>query len=152
MLYNSSVISVDTFKFSSTFVKMRNCLTLLILLTTMVSKGQVAYDRFGPYGVTVHTDLKIALKTPEQVYKLDLSYQAIEPKLFQKFDKFTSLQTLHFSSNSLSVWPENISSLGNLVYLATFNNEFTTLPKDFKKFPNLMYLELFGPQAPLRRS
>jgi len=123
---------------------MRNCFALFILLITFASKGQVAYDRFGPYGVTVHADLKIALKTPEQVYKLDLSYQAIEPKLFQKFDKFTNLQTLHFSSNSLTTWPENISSLNNLVYLATFNNEFTVLPKDFKKFTNLMYLELFG--------
>ncbi len=45
---------------------------------------QSAFDIYGPFNAEVYKDLKSALKNPNQVYKLDLSYQTIEHKILNK--------------------------------------------------------------------
>ena len=103
---------------------------------------KTAFDKYGPYGAPVYTDLKEALKDEKTVYKLNLSYKPVDLKLWPKISKLTNLQALQLQSVSVNQWPDDFSSLFNLVYLGSYNNEFTSFPKDFNKFGNLMYLEL----------
>lgn len=116
---------------------------LFLIPFFFLAQEKSPYDKYGVYGAPVHTDLKLALKSPEQVYKIDVSYQAIDPKVWAKFSKFSNLQVLHISSNGVNTWPPDFESLRNLVYLSTINNEFQKLP-ELKSFSNLMYFEMFA--------
>ena len=103
---------------------------------------KTAFDKYGPYGAPVYTDLKTALKDEKAVYKLNLSYQPVDVKLWPKLPTLSNLQALHLQSISVNQWPADFSKLINLVYLGSYNNEFTGFPKDFKNLGGLMYLEL----------
>ena len=103
---------------------------------------KTAFDKYGPYGAPVYTDLKIALKAEKAVYKLNLSYQPVDIKLWPKLTTLINLQALQLQSVSVNQWPADFSKLTNLVYLGSYNNEFTSFPKDFKNLGGLMYLEL----------
>ncbi|HXB41195.1 MAG TPA: hypothetical protein VNZ49_11685, partial [Bacteroidia bacterium] len=48
---------------------------------------KTAFDNYGPYGVFVYTDLKDALKDETKVYKMNLSYKPVDPKLWPKIAK-----------------------------------------------------------------
>jgi len=102
------------------------------------------FDNYGPYGATVYTDLKTALGIEKNVIKLDLGYTPIDPKLWLKISKLKDLQALNLQSVSLNQWPADFSQLFNLVYLASFNNEFKTFPDKIGMLSNLMYLEFFS--------
>jgi Leucine-rich repeat (LRR) protein len=122
----------------------------LIFLLLWFGKGiaqqdvKTAFDKYGPYGATVYTDLKIALKEEQAVYKLNLSYQAVDLKLWPKLIKLKNLQALQLQSVSVNQWPDDFNALGNLVYLGSYNNEFTTFPKDLKNLGGLMYMEVYN--------
>src|ERR1700741_782382 len=119
-------------------------ITVLLLFISLRLASQGSFEKYGPMGAQVYTDLKTALKVEKGVYKMDLSYQQLEPKLFNKIGKLKDLQALHLTSNSVNTWPEDIGKLSSLVYLASINNEFNSFPKDLKYLSSLMYLELFG--------
>lgn len=116
----------------------------LFLATTLIGKAQNEFDKFGPFGSQVYTDLKLALEIEKNVYKMDLSYKKLEPKLYAKLGKLKDLQALKLSGNEVTTFPPGFGDLSNLVYFASYNNEFTALPLDLKKLGNLNYLEFFG--------
>ncbi|HEX7412588.1 MAG TPA: hypothetical protein VF411_00990 [Bacteroidia bacterium] len=116
---------------------------LLLFFADAIAQEKIKteFEKYGPYGSTAFTDLKIALKEEKSVYKLNLSYQPVDLKLWAKLPTLKDLQALHLQSISVNQWQPDFSNLVNLVYLASYNNEFTGFPKDFKKMGNLMYLE-----------
>jgi Leucine-rich repeat (LRR) protein len=103
------------------------------------------FDTYGPYGVFVYNDLKEALKDEDKVYKMNLSYKPIEPKLWPKITKLKNMQALNLQSVSVNTWPPDFTaSLRNLVYLASYNNEFKAFPEKMGALTNLMYLEIIN--------
>lgn len=116
----------------------------LILSIYLKAQNQNEFDKYGPYGSQVHTDLKVALDIQKNVYKMDLSYKKIDPKLYLKFGKLKDLQALKLSGNEVNTYPPGFSDLYNLMYFASYNNEFTSFPPELKKLVNLNYIELFG--------
>ena len=57
-------------------VMKRSLLLLLVTLSIFLS-AQKEFDKYGPFGCQVYTDLKEALKIEKKVYKVDLSYQKV---------------------------------------------------------------------------
>lgn len=109
---------------------------LLIIWGTWLAGSlfsQNEFDKYGPPGSQVYTDLKTALDIEKNVYKVDLSYKKLEPKYFNKIGKLRDLQALRLSGNEVSAFPQNFSDLYNLIYLASYNNAFTSFPADLKK-------------------
>lgn len=102
------------------------------------------FDNYGPFGAFVYTDLKDALKDEMQVYKMNLEYKPVDPKLWPKITKLKNLQVLNLQSISANSWPPDFTSLYNLVYLASYNNEFKTFPEKLGMLGNLMYLEIIN--------
>lgn len=122
-----------------------NKLFFIFIFTNIIVKAQYnEFEKYGPFGSQVFTDLKIALDVEKNVYKMDLSYKKLEPKLYLKLGKLKDLQALKLSSNELTTFPPNFCDLYNLLYFASYNNEFTSFPADLKKLGNLNYLEFFG--------
>jgi len=117
--------------------------TLLFLLVThsFYSGAQKEFDKYGPFGCQVYTDLKEALKIEKKVYKLDLSYQKLDPKVYDKIANLTDLQALKLSGNEITTYPRNFESLFNLLYFASYNNKLTAFPT-LKGLYNLQFLEL----------
>lgn len=89
--------------------------------------SQKEFDKYGPFGCQVYTDLKEALRIEKKVYKVDLSYQKLDPKVYDKLASLSDLQALKLSGNEVSVYPKNFESLYNLLYFASYNNKFTSL-------------------------
>lgn len=115
-------------------------LTLFFLL--YITPAQTPFDIYGPFNSEIFKDLKSALKAPSLVYKLDLSYQNTEPKLFQKIGTLKNLMNLQLNSNGLSELPTSFCELHNLVYFSSLNNPIKQWPCSFLNFPNLQYLEI----------
>ncbi|MBA3664862.1 MAG: leucine-rich repeat domain-containing protein [Bacteroidetes bacterium] len=114
----------------------------LFLLGSLFSFSQKEFDKFGPMGSEVYTDLKTALAIEKKVYKLDLSFQKLDPKMFEKLGKLTDLQALKLGTNEVTTYPKNFDALYNLIYFASYNNKFTTFPPNLKPFFNLHYIEI----------
>jgi len=123
---------------------MHKLLSIFLLLTIICAAQQNEFDKYGPFGSKVFTDLKLALEVEKNVYKMDLSYIKLEPKLYAKIGKLKDLQALKLSGNEINTYPSNFCDLFNLVYFASYNNEFKSFPNDLKKLINLNYLEFFG--------
>ena len=119
-------------------------LIIFFLTTTCYAQQSDAFDTFGPFGSKVYTDLKLALEVSKNVYKLNLSYQKIDPKLYDKIGKLKDLQALKLNGNDCDKFPIGFSEMTNLIYFASFNNGFETFPADIKKLNNLNYIEFFG--------
>src|SRR6478735_7920467 len=117
-------------------------LTVFLLLFGGNLLAQKEFDKYGPFGCEVYTDLKEALKASGKVYKLDLSYQKLDPKVYEKLGGLTDLQALKLSGNEVPDYPKNFDKLFNLFYFASYNNKFTGFPENLKAFYNLQYLEL----------
>ena len=100
------------------------------------------FERFGPYGMSIHKDLKTALGIERNVYKLDLSYQKLEEKQYEKICKLADLQALKLSGNEVTDYPKNFEALTNLVFFASYNNKFKDFPLKLSSFQSLNYLEL----------
>lgn len=116
--------------------------TLLFLMSvSSFLNAQKEFDKYGPFGCEVYTDLKEALRIEKKVYKLDLSYQKLEPKLFDKLAALTDLQALKLSGNDITSYPKNLGTLYNLLYFASYNNKLSAFPP-LKDLYNLQYLEL----------
>jgi len=82
-----------------------------------------------------------ALKTPESVFRLNLSNQNIE---FSDsiWSKFTNLQYLSLKNDHLKTIPEGIGSLKNLKVIDLSGNDFKVLPTTFSGLSNLQELYL----------
>lgn len=117
---------------------------ILLFTATFCNAQQNEFDVYGPYGTTIYTDLKTALDSKQFVYKLDLSYKKIEPKLYSKLPNLKDLQVLRLSGNEINALSNSFFDLSNLVYFSSYNNEISNLSSDIKKLQNLNYLEFFG--------
>jgi Leucine-rich repeat (LRR) protein len=104
--------------------------------------AQKEFDKYGPMGSEVYTDLKTAVDIEKKIYKLDLSFKKLEPKLYNKLSRLTDLQALKLSTNEVTDYPKNFDALYNLVYFASYNNPFRSFPPNLKPFYNLHYIEL----------
>lgn len=102
------------------------------------------FEKYGPYGAMIYKDLKLALKTSDDVLKMDLSYQTIDPKLFSKIGKLKNLHALQLSSNSISTWPSDFNKLTSLQFFSSINNDFTSFPPNLKDLSSLMFLDFYG--------
>ncbi|WP_317897365.1 leucine-rich repeat domain-containing protein [Aurantibacillus circumpalustris] len=103
--------------------------------------SQKEFDKYGPLGCQVYTDLKEALKIEKKVYKVDLSYQKLDLKLYEKIANLSDLQALKLSGNEVTDYPKNFESLFNLLYFASYNNKLNTFPT-LKGLYNLQFFEL----------
>lgn len=112
--------------------------------TLLVFPGftQNEFDKYGPFGSRVYNDLQDALGMGKGVYKMDLSYQKLEAKSYDKISALTDLQALKLSGNGVTDYPKNFEALNNLMYFASYNNKFTTFVPGLKSFRNMYYLEL----------
>lgn len=120
----------------------KRLLIFIFFSVYFIGFGQNEFDKYGPLGSRVYTDLKEALKINVGVYKMDLSYKTLDPKSYEKLSTLKDLQVLKLSGNNVTDFPKNMGDLYNLVYFASYNNPFTGLPNDFKKLVNLYHLEL----------
>lgn len=112
------------------------------LFLTNCAFAQKEFDKYGPMGSEIYTDLKTALAIEKKIYKVDLSFKKLEPKLYDKLYKLTDLQALKLGTNEVTAYPKNFDALYNLIYFASYNNKFTTFPPNLKPFYNLHYIEL----------
>jgi len=117
---------------------------LFFLCTKVLFSQTTEFDKYGIFGSKVYTDLKLALDITKNVYKMDLSYQKIDPKLYPKISKLKDLQALKLSGNDINQFPGDFTDLYNLQYFATYNNAFTQFPENLKNWANLSYLEFFA--------
>ena len=123
---------------------MHKLFLIFLLITFNCQAQQNEFDKYGPFGSQIYTDLKTALDIEENVYKIDLSYKKLDPKLYAKLGKLKDLQALKLSGNEINTFPAGFEDLRNLVYFASYNNEFKSFPADLKKLGNLNYIEFFG--------
>src|SRR5882762_8246237 len=92
---------------------------LLFIMPVFSQQGENSvFSQLGPPGSAVYTDLKAAIKDGDQVFKLDLTSQAIDPKLFLKIGKLTNLQAFALANNSLSELPPDLIMLKSLLYFS----------------------------------
>ncbi len=115
-----------------------------VFCTSNFLLSQKTFEEFGPYNSYTYTDLKEALKSPADVYKLKLSYTTPDNKSLSKFSKLTSIQALMFNTCGLKTWPKGFESLSSLQYLSVFNCDFGSFPPELKNYGNLVYLEMFN--------
>lgn len=106
------------------------------------SFSQTPFDIYGPFNSEVYKDLKIALKNANQVYKLDLSYQNLDVKLWNKIGQLKNLMNIQLNSNGITAFPNSFCELHNLVYFSSLNNPIEHWSCNFMNFPNLQYLEI----------
>ena len=104
--------------------------------------SQNDFDKYGPFGSEVYKDLAGPLKIKQKVYKIDLSYQPIDLKLYDQLHTITDLQVLKLCGNKLERFPANFDKLINLVYFASCNNAFVAFPENLKPFLNLQSIDL----------
>ena len=96
---------------------MKKLLIIIIFINTLCLAQKNEFDKYGPFGSQVFTDLKLALEVEKNVYKLDISYKKIEPKVYAKLGKLKDLQALKLSGNEITNYPANFGELFNLLYL-----------------------------------
>jgi Leucine-rich repeat (LRR) protein len=90
---------------------------------------------------TTYSNLADALKNPDKVYHLDLSFKSL--KVFPKeIFLFTNLESLNLYYNALTIIPEEIKKLVNLKHIDFRSNGISELPADFYSLPNLEILKL----------
>jgi Leucine-rich repeat (LRR) protein len=115
---------------------------LVFSLIVFQTKAQSEFEKYGPYGAQVFTDIKTAAAAEKQVFKLDLSYQNLDAKSLSRIQNFSNLQVLRLRNNAISVYPDNMEKLVNLMYFASYNNKLNSfLPKP-QAYRSLHYLEL----------
>lgn len=117
-------------------------LTCSAAVLFFTSGAQNEFDKYGPFGSTVYKDLQTALRINKGVYKMDLSYQKLDQRTYNKLSSLTDLQALKLSGNGVTDYPENFQALFNLMYFASYNNKFSRFLPDLKAYRNLHYLEL----------
>jgi len=106
------------------------------------TQAQSEFEKYGPYGAQVFTDIKTVAGSEKQVFKLDLSYQNLDAKSLSKIQMLSNLQVLRLRNNNISVYPDNMEKLVNLMYFSSYNNQLSSfLPKP-QAYRSLHYLEL----------
>ncbi len=117
-------------------------LVFILSLVCGTTLAQNEFDKYGPMGCQVYTDLEEALKAKGRVYKLDLNLKPITKKQYPKLSELKDLLALRMRGNGVTTYPENFNKLVYLSYFASYANALTAFPTNLKTFFNLEYLEL----------
>lgn len=91
----------------------------------------------------VYKSLSEALKDPESVCTIDLSFQGIS-SLPEDITKLTSLSSLYLTGNKFTVFPMVVLKLKNLHRLDINANQITSIPKEITTLPSLEILTITG--------
>ena len=105
-----------------------------ILEAQLLSSDNLANEK-------VFTSLSEALKTPDKVYRLDLTRQKLKVFPMDIF-KLYNLQELIIAKNKLNEIPAEIGTLSNLEKLNAEKNNLTVLPSAIGNLTNLKELIL----------
>ncbi len=62
-------------------------------------------------GSKVYVDLNDALKVEKGVYKMDLSYKKLDPKIYNKISHLHDLQALKLNGNEVKEFPKDFVSM-----------------------------------------
>ena len=89
----------------------------------------------------VFTNLKKAIKTPDKVVNLNLSYQDLKSIPVEIF-KFPNLKVLHLTGNKISEIPAGIGKLTKLERLELSHNKINQLPPEIGLLKELKDLQL----------
>ena len=89
----------------------------------------------------IYSSFDEALKTPQDVYRLDISSQRLE-SITQEIVKLTNLIYFNLSGNDISELPSEIGQLKNLEDLILHNNRLSGLPSTIEQLGNLKSLNL----------
>ena len=78
---------------------------------------EAPFAMLGPENSTIYTDLKIALKDKEIVYKLNLNDQIIDTaKQFKKIGSLKNVQVMSLMNNNIHKLPEALGEMKSLIY------------------------------------
>lgn len=112
-----------------------------ILFTSLQSMAQVSYDSLCASYKTYYS-LEEALKEPLNVQKLDLSMQKLTV-IPEDLMKLENLVCLDLAFNRISTLPASMATLTKLEYLNLMGTRYMAkLPANVAKIPNLKVLEL----------
>lgn len=123
-------------------ISLKKIIISFLCLASVLASAQNEFDKYGPFGSEVCKDLKEALKQERKIYKMDLSYQLLDPKLYEKLSKLSDLQALKLSGNGVTTYPPGFETMVNLLYFASYNNKLTSFPENLRNFRSLQYLDL----------
>lgn len=115
---------------------------LLFGLLVFQTVAQSEFEKYGPYGAQVFTDIKTASADEKKVFKLDLSYQNLDAKSLSKIQNFSNLQVLRLRNNNITGYPDNMDKLVNLMYFSSYNNALSRFLPRPQAYRSLHYLEL----------
>lgn len=90
--------------------------------------------------VKVFTSLEDAIKSPLEVYRLELKKQKLK-EIPEEVYQFKNLQYLDLSRNKLDTFPKQLATLSNLVVIVLNRNSINYLTESIGSFKNLMVLE-----------
>ncbi|OUD34616.1 hypothetical protein, partial [Flavobacterium sp. FPG59] len=107
-------------------------LSALVLLCTTSLWSQIKNDKNREFN-----DLNDALKTPELIYRLNLSNQNLKLDGVD-WSKFINLEYLSLKNDHLKEIPSGITKIKTLKSIDLSGNDFDVLPSDFA---NLEFLE-----------
>ncbi len=89
-----------------------------------------------------YSDLEEALKTPETVYRLNLSNQKFKMPSDSIWSRFKNLEYLSLKNDHLTNLPVGLGNLKKLKVLDLSGNDFKILPQSFSSLENLTELFL----------
>ncbi len=87
------------------------------------------------------TSINEALKTPDSVYRLNLSKNKLK-KIPSDVFRFRNLKELNLRKNKITEVPAGIENLPNLVYLNVSKNWLSTLPPEIGTLNQLVLLDV----------
>lgn len=122
------------------FIKTNVLIGILFALSPNVLNAQTAEATTDTE--KAYKSLEEALKSPDKVYRLDLSNQQFKTLPDSTWSKFKNLEYLSLKNDHLSEIPRGIGNLKNLRVLDLSGNDFKVLPQSFSKLLNLSEIYL----------
>lgn len=91
---------------------------------------------------TIYEDLSYALKHPESIVHLDLTYQDVKPRKLRQLSKLEHLETLNLEGLLLKRFPKSITECKQLRIIDLDINDIEHLPKEIGQLKQLEELTL----------
>lgn len=113
---------------------------LFLAFSSFKSTAQISMD--SSMTIKEYSNLDEALKTPEKVYRLNLSNQQFKMPPDTIWSRFINLEYLSFKNDHLTTLPIGIGYLKKLKVLDLSGNDFKILPQSFSNLENLTELFL----------